>query len=80
MNEALGAERGLFARRRIDVTAPLDDFFFDPDYRNLIGANREGETGVVVNLTVGREIAELPLPGMPHLGSRHHLGLRTATG
>ena len=69
MEEALGAEKGLFARRRIAVTAPLDDFFFDPDYRNLIGANREGETGVVVNLDVGREIATLPLPGMPHLGS-----------
>ncbi len=25
--------------------------------------------GVVVNLNVGREIAELPLPGLPHLGS-----------
>ena len=24
---------------------------------------------MVVNLDVGREIAELPLPGMPHLGS-----------
>jgi hypothetical protein len=69
MTEAVGVERGLFARRRIDVTAPLDDFFFSPDYRELIGANREGETGVVVNLDVGREIATLPLPGMPHLGS-----------
>jgi hypothetical protein len=69
MEEALGVERGLFARRRIDVSAPLDDFFFSPDYRELIGANREGETGVVVNLDVGREIATLPLPGMPHLGS-----------
>ena len=69
MEEALGIERGLFARRRIAVSAPLDDFFFSPDYRNLIGANREGETGVVVNLDVGREIATLPLPGMPHLGS-----------
>lgn len=69
MEEALGVERGLFARRRIAVSAPLDDFFFSPDYRNLIGANREGETGVVVNLDVGREIASLPLPGMPHLGS-----------
>jgi cytochrome c553/DNA-binding beta-propeller fold protein YncE len=28
MEEALGVERGLFARRRIDVSAPLDDFFF----------------------------------------------------
>ena len=26
-------------------------------------------SGVVVNLDVGREIAELPLPGLPHLGS-----------
>jgi cytochrome c553/WD40 repeat protein len=69
MEEGLAAERGLFARRRIDVTAPLDDFFFSPDYRNLIGANRAGETGVVVNLDVGREIATLPLPGMPHLGA-----------
>ena len=69
MEESLAAEKGLFARRRIDVSAPLDDFFFDPGYRNLIGANREGETGVVVNLDVGREIASLPLPGMPHLGS-----------
>jgi WD40 repeat protein/cytochrome c553 len=69
MEESLGAETGLFARRRIMITAPLDDFFFTPDYRNLIGTNREGDKGVVVNMDVGREIAELPLPGMPHLGS-----------
>ncbi len=69
VEEAIGVEKGLFARRRIAVSAPLDDFFFSPDYRNLIGANREGETGVVVNLDVGREISSLPLPGMPHLGS-----------
>lgn len=69
MEEALGAEQGLFARRRIDVSAPLDDFFFSPDYRQLIGTNREAGTGVVVHLDVGREIATLPLPGMPHLGS-----------
>jgi hypothetical protein len=67
--EALGAEAGLFAVRRIPVAEPLDDFFFTPDYRNLIGASRSGDRGVVVNLTVGREIAALPLPGMPHLGS-----------
>jgi cytochrome c553 len=69
MTESLGAEQGLFARRRIDVSAPLDDFFFDPDYRNLIGANRTANSGVVVNLDVGREISTMPLPGMPHLGS-----------
>lgn len=69
MKEALGAEEGLFARRRIAVEEPLDDFFFTPDYRNLIGTSRSGDRGVVVNLDVGRAIADLPLPGMPHLGS-----------
>lgn len=61
--------RSLFDRRRIAVSTPIDDFFFDPDYRNLIGAARDGQRGVVVDLDAGRETAELPLPGMPHLGS-----------
>jgi hypothetical protein len=80
MEEALGVERGLFARRRIDVSAPLDDFFFSPDYRELIGANREGETGVVVNLDVGREIATPAAAG--HAASRlgHQLDARRAPG
>ncbi|MDO5620866.1 MAG: cytochrome D1 domain-containing protein [Paracoccus sp. (in: a-proteobacteria)] len=67
--EAVGVEQGLFARRRIVLDEAVDDFFFTPDYRALIGANRDGDKGVVVNLDVGRIIAELPLPGMPHLGS-----------
>jgi WD40 repeat protein/cytochrome c553 len=69
MTEAIPSSEGLFARRRIKVSRPIDDFFFDPEYRNLIGTSREGDRGVVVNLIVGREIAELPLSGMPHLGS-----------
>ncbi len=69
MKEALPSSSGLFARRRIAVSQPIDDFFFDPEYRNLIGAAREGGKAVVVNLIVGREVAELALPGMPHLGS-----------
>lgn len=69
MKEALASSEGLFARRRIKLSQPLDDFFFDPDYRNLIGAARDGGKAVVVNLVVGREIAELALPGLPHLGS-----------
>lgn len=69
MTEALPASEGLFALRRIEISEPLDDFFFDPDYKNLIGSARDGGTGVVVNLIVGREIARLPLPGLPHLGS-----------
>jgi hypothetical protein len=69
MIEAIPSSQGLFARKRIMLTEPLDDFFFDPEYRNLMGASRDGGKGVVVNLTVGREIAALPLSGMPHLGS-----------
>ncbi|MFD1159690.1 nitrite reductase [Roseovarius aestuarii] len=69
MVEAIPSSQGLFARRRIETAEPLDDFFFTDDYRHLIGAARDGARGVVVNLNVGREIAELPLPGMPHLGS-----------
>ena len=68
MVEALPSSQGLFALRRIEVPAPLDDFFFDPPYRNLIGSAREGKA-IVVNLTVGRDIKELALPGLPHLGS-----------
>ena len=58
-----------FALRRIAVDEPIDDFFFTPDYRHLIGASRSGDRGVVVDIDAGAETAELPLPGMPHLGS-----------
>jgi hypothetical protein len=68
MVEALPSSQGLFALRRIEVPEPLDDFFFDPPYRNLIGSAREGKA-IVVNLTVGRDIKQLALPGLPHLGS-----------
>lgn len=58
-----------FPVRRTEVAEPIDDFFFDKGYTNLIGASRDGGKAVVVNLDVRRPIAELPLPGMPHLGS-----------
>jgi mono/diheme cytochrome c family protein len=69
MIEALPSSQGLFALRRIEIPEPLDDFFFDPSYRNLIGSAREGKSALVVNLTVGRDIKQLQLPGLPHLGS-----------
>ena len=69
MDEALGSSRASSPSGASPLAEPLDDFFFTPDYRHLIGASRSGDRGVVVNLTVGREIAELPLPGLPHLGS-----------
>jgi len=54
--------------RRIELDGILDDFFFDPEYRNLVGASRDGGAWVV-NLDVGRVIERLDLPGLPHLGS-----------
>lgn len=55
--------------RRMQTDTWLDDFFFDPDYQHVIGAARDGKRGYVINLDTGKTIAELPLPGMPHLGS-----------
>jgi len=60
---------GLFDKRRIALSEPLDDFFFSPDYRYLIGAARASEQGVVIDLEKGNIAASLPLAGMPHLGS-----------
>jgi DNA-binding beta-propeller fold protein YncE len=63
------AAGGRFPIRRTELKEPLDDFFFDQSYRHVIGSARDGGRGVVVQLDVRREIAELPLPGLPHLGS-----------
>ncbi len=63
------AETGRFPVRRIRLDDYLDDFFFDQSYQHLIGAARNHKNGQVVNLIVGRKIADIDLPGMPHLGS-----------
>ncbi len=65
--------------RRLALDEPLDDFFFDPPYRHLLGATRPRQGGQggaaarasaqVVDLDAGRKIADLPIDGMPHLGS-----------
>ncbi len=63
------AETGRFPVRRIALDDYLDDFFFDQSYQHLIGAARNAKRGQVVDLIVGRKIADLELTGMPHLGS-----------
>ena len=72
MGEAI-AKPGYLGVRRTPLTEPLDDFFFDQSYRNVLGATRPKNDGSpsaqVVNLDIRRRIAELPLAGMPHLGS-----------
>jgi mono/diheme cytochrome c family protein len=75
MGEAI-AKPGFLGVRRTPLDEPLDDFFFDQSYRNVLGATRGDEPGKgagasaqVVNLDARRKIAELPIAGMPHLGS-----------
>lgn len=57
------------AIRRIATDDYLDDFFFDQAYRYIIGAARDSQKGLVIDLDSGKKNAELDLPGMPHLGS-----------
>lgn len=66
--EAIAA-KGPFPVRHIVLEDYLDDFYFDQSYTHLMGASREGGKGQVVNLDIRRKIADLDLPGMPHLGS-----------
>ena len=60
---------GPFPVRHIVLDDYVDDFLFDQDYRNLMGAARNAKKGQVVNLNVGRKVADLELEGLPHLGS-----------
>ena len=58
-----------FAVRRIPLQDPMDDFFFTPDYRRLLGAARDAGRSVVLDLDTGKEVATVPIAGMPHLAS-----------
>jgi len=58
-----------FPIRRIKTDDYLNDFFFDPDYINLIGTARNSHNGQVINLDTKRKVASIGLTGMPHLGS-----------
>jgi hypothetical protein len=58
-----------FPIRKITTPDYLDDFFFDQSYEYVMGASRSGDGGQVIDLVIGHKIADLDLPGMPHLGS-----------
>ena len=60
---------GFLNPRRTRLDDVLDDFFFTPDYAQVVGTQRDGSHGQVVQLDVRRAIASLELPGLPHLGS-----------
>ena len=57
-----------FAIRRIDTEDYLDDFFLTQNYDQIIGTTRGG-IGQVVDLDLKRAVANVALPGMPHLSS-----------
>ncbi len=63
-----------FSIRRLKLKNYLDDFFFDQEYKYIIGAARpEGERlpqgGQVISIASGRKISDIDIPGMPHLSS-----------
>ncbi|NQZ26125.1 MAG: c-type cytochrome [Colwellia sp.] len=65
----LNKKSGQFPIRRIKTDDYLNDFFFDPDYINLIGTARNSHNGQVINLDTKKKVASIALTGMPHLGS-----------
>jgi hypothetical protein len=60
---------GFLNPRRTRLEQVLDDFFFTPDFSRVVGASRGATRGQVVHLDVRRAIAEVDLPGLPHLAS-----------
>ncbi len=60
---------GFLNPRRTRLEEVLDDFFFTPDFRQVVGASRDAKRGQVVHLDVRRAIASVQLPGLPHLAS-----------
>lgn len=60
---------GFLNPKRSFPDAPLADFFFTPDYNEIVGAATERGSGQVVHLDVRRSIARLDLPGIPNPGA-----------
>ncbi|HOU66952.1 MAG TPA: cytochrome D1 domain-containing protein, partial [Thermomonas sp.] len=60
---------GFFYPRRTMLKDYLDDFFFTQSYHEILGASRTAAKGQVIYLDGRKKIADLDMPGMPHLGS-----------
>jgi WD40 repeat protein len=64
---------GFLNPQRSQLDDYLDDFYFTQGYDEVMGASRNDSksavSGQVVNLDARKKIADLELPGMPHLGS-----------
>jgi DNA-binding beta-propeller fold protein YncE len=60
---------GMFYPRRTLLKDYLDDFFFTQNYAFILGTSRSAAKGQVIFLDGRKKIADLDMPGMPHLGS-----------
>lgn len=64
---------GFLNPQRSQTDDYLDDFYFTQNYDEVMGASRNDAhaavSGQVINLDARKKIADLALPGMPHLGS-----------
>jgi len=69
LTEAKPGEKGPIKVKRIKLHDYLDDFMFDQKYELILGASRGGKGGQAIEISTGRKISDLPLEGMPHLGS-----------
>lgn len=54
--EAIASSEGLFARRRIEISEPIGDLRFSPNYRNMTGRFFDKSHKIIINLNVNREI------------------------
>ncbi|WP_456406854.1 cytochrome D1 domain-containing protein [Thiolapillus sp.] len=61
-------EKETFPIRKLRLKGILDDFFLTQEYDQIIGSTRGGGAQVV-DLDLGRAVANLDLPGLPHLSS-----------
>ena len=64
---------GFLNPQRSQTDDYLDDFYFTQDYQAVMGASRndakQAVSGLVIDLDARKKVADLQLPGMPHLGS-----------
>ena len=61
-------EKERFPIRKLRLKGILDDFFLTQEYDQIIGSTRGGGAQVV-DLDLGRAVAKVDLPGLPHLSS-----------
>ncbi|MCS6879318.1 MAG: c-type cytochrome [Geminicoccaceae bacterium] len=66
---ASAPERSFVSRRIEGLPEPVEDFVFDPSWRYVVGSSRDGTKLRVVDLDLGRVIAEIPSAGLPHLAA-----------